>query len=461
MNYTFKGNFGTLELVVDDNGNASGIYQKGGTLAGTYKEGEFEGAWENKGMDGLVKFTVSEGTLTGRWKKGKDAGPMRGNWEGEQIGVQSQEDEVEVLIYGPGIKITYGCMDLENYLILEEHGDGYLENILWDSDRLYELTKEKYLSMYELDNSQSWQGADLDAYIKITVNNEIIVNDRFNEVFDIKKVSDYSKRDGPYFGTENYIRFTKKPAAKATIIGNSNIKGEIIKSNFKTEEAFDIENFKFLILDAEYEGYSKFVESIYYKGKFIDHWGNSSYDERGWTFNVSKPILQIKDVQSNKTCLKIALSFDFAHEIENISDLSIEFEERKEKLVEAINMLDDKFGMSQKSRYLDNIGTCYENIYSYLRSIPVLEKVESEEWDDDFHFLITTDRASDDSIDGIEDFEDDWDQLIFKNMEVSANITVLDEDLLTISEDFYIEAKDEGNDLYASYNLGEHVSGNL
>jgi hypothetical protein len=32
--------------------------------------------------------------------------------------------------------------------------------------------------------------------------------------------------------------------------------------------------------------------------------------------------------------LKIALSFDFAHEIENISDLSIEFEERKEKLFE-------------------------------------------------------------------------------------------------------------------------------
>ena len=214
MNYTFKGNFGTLELVVDDNGNASGTYQKDGTLAGTYKDGSFEGAWENKGMVGLVKFTVKEGRLNGKWKKGKDVGPMKGNWEGEQIGVQSQEDEVEILVYGPGIKITYGCMDLENYLILEEHGDGYLENILWDSDRLYELTKEKYLSMYELDNSQFWQGADLDAYIKITVNNEVIVNDRFNEVFDVKKVLDYSKRDGPYFGTENYIRFRKKPAPK-------------------------------------------------------------------------------------------------------------------------------------------------------------------------------------------------------------------------------------------------------
>jgi len=38
MNYTFKGNFGTLKLVVDDNGNANGTYQKGETLSGIYKE---------------------------------------------------------------------------------------------------------------------------------------------------------------------------------------------------------------------------------------------------------------------------------------------------------------------------------------------------------------------------------------------------------------------------------------
>ena len=29
--------------------------------------------------DVKIKFTVSEGALTGRWKEGKDAGPMRGN----------------------------------------------------------------------------------------------------------------------------------------------------------------------------------------------------------------------------------------------------------------------------------------------------------------------------------------------------------------------------------------------
>ena len=83
-------------------------------------------------------------------------------------------NELEILIYGHGIKILYGCMDPETYNALEEHSDGSLEDILCDSDKLYELTKEKYFSMYELDNSQSWQGADLDAYIKITVNNCVI-----------------------------------------------------------------------------------------------------------------------------------------------------------------------------------------------------------------------------------------------------------------------------------------------
>ena len=101
-------------------------------------------------------------------------------------------------------------MDPETYKALEEHSDGSLEDILCDSDKLYELTKEKYLSMYELDNSQTWQGADLDAFIKIIVNNEVIVNDRFDEVFDLNKVLDYSQRANSDFGHQNYIRFTKK-----------------------------------------------------------------------------------------------------------------------------------------------------------------------------------------------------------------------------------------------------------
>ena len=95
MNYTFKGNFGTLELVVESNGKASGSYQKGGTLSGTFKDGEFEGEWENNGMEGLVKFTVKEGRLNGKWKKGKESGAMRGEWWGDQVGADTKEKELE------------------------------------------------------------------------------------------------------------------------------------------------------------------------------------------------------------------------------------------------------------------------------------------------------------------------------------------------------------------------------
>ena len=56
MNYTFKGNFGTLELVVDDNGKASGTYQKGGTLLGKFKDDVFEGEWETTQWMGLLNL---------------------------------------------------------------------------------------------------------------------------------------------------------------------------------------------------------------------------------------------------------------------------------------------------------------------------------------------------------------------------------------------------------------------
>ena len=85
MNYTFKGNFGTLELVVDDNGNANGTFQKNGTLKGAFINNTFKGQWENKGMEGLIEFTITGDKLEGNWKKGLEPGSMRGKWEGEII----------------------------------------------------------------------------------------------------------------------------------------------------------------------------------------------------------------------------------------------------------------------------------------------------------------------------------------------------------------------------------------
>ena len=130
-------------------------------------------------------------------------------------------------------------------------------------------------------------------------------------------------------------------------------------------------------------------------------------------------------------------------------------------MIETINFLDNQFGMSQKSRYLDNMTKCKNIISTYLKSDYVNEKVVSEEWDKDFLSLITYDRTDHITITGIEDFEDHDETLKFKNIEVNAGIIELDEDLLSISEDFYIEATDEGNDLYSSYYGGEHDSGDF
>jgi uncharacterized tellurite resistance protein B-like protein len=94
-NMKFEGNFGTLELVVKSNGTAIGSYQNGGTISGTFKDGDFDGEWENKGMEGIVKFTVKNGQLNGKWKKGKENGAMRGEWWGNQIGIDDKEKDAE------------------------------------------------------------------------------------------------------------------------------------------------------------------------------------------------------------------------------------------------------------------------------------------------------------------------------------------------------------------------------
>ena len=85
----FTGNFGILNLTIQSDGYAMGQYygknQKpwdGGTLTGDFKGDVFIGEWRNKGTEGLVNFTVTDGELNGSWKKGLNKGTMRGKWEG-------------------------------------------------------------------------------------------------------------------------------------------------------------------------------------------------------------------------------------------------------------------------------------------------------------------------------------------------------------------------------------------
>lgn len=84
-NLKFEGNFGTINLTVETDGYAMGQYQDGGILEGDFIDDEFKGEWRNKGMEGLVQFTILDGQLNGSWKKGLDKGPMRGKWKGTLI----------------------------------------------------------------------------------------------------------------------------------------------------------------------------------------------------------------------------------------------------------------------------------------------------------------------------------------------------------------------------------------
>jgi hypothetical protein len=79
----FKGNFGELILNISETGRTTGTYQENGTIRGEFVNNTFKGQWENKGMEGLVEFTINGNKLEGNWKKGLNPGAMRGVWVGK------------------------------------------------------------------------------------------------------------------------------------------------------------------------------------------------------------------------------------------------------------------------------------------------------------------------------------------------------------------------------------------
>ena len=91
MRYTLKGNFGKMDFVSDEEGKASGSYQKSGSITGTFTHQRFQGTWQNKGLEGLVEFSITDGVLEGNWKKGMEPGPMRSKWKGEVVYMEASE----------------------------------------------------------------------------------------------------------------------------------------------------------------------------------------------------------------------------------------------------------------------------------------------------------------------------------------------------------------------------------
>jgi hypothetical protein len=89
----FKGNFGELTLNINGT-EATATYQENGTLKGEYINNTFKGQWKNKGLEGLVEFTITDNKLEENWKKGLEPGPMKGKWEGKLVNsISSNEND--------------------------------------------------------------------------------------------------------------------------------------------------------------------------------------------------------------------------------------------------------------------------------------------------------------------------------------------------------------------------------
>ncbi len=90
---TYKGNFGVLVLNISGN-QCSGKYGADGVINGEFVDGKFTGKWNNKGLEGLIEFSIQEKKLRGSWKKGFEPGLMKGKWEGVEIDDTSSDSAI-------------------------------------------------------------------------------------------------------------------------------------------------------------------------------------------------------------------------------------------------------------------------------------------------------------------------------------------------------------------------------
>lgn len=81
----FRGNFGSLQFSVDNDGHVHGTYGDDGAFGGTFSQGLYRCTWKNGEEEGRLEFEISAGELTGRWKRGKEEGAMRGKWAGREV----------------------------------------------------------------------------------------------------------------------------------------------------------------------------------------------------------------------------------------------------------------------------------------------------------------------------------------------------------------------------------------
>jgi hypothetical protein len=152
----FKGNFGELTLNINGT-EATGTYQEKGVLKGEFINNTFKGQWENKGMEGLVEFTITDGELEGNWKKGVELGPMKGKWEGK---LNAEDDTKQNSTNVTAIKdivnlkklyLTYfSDQTFDNVHDFISRTNSLFENFSWESEIDCEAISDLYKKLTEI-----------------------------------------------------------------------------------------------------------------------------------------------------------------------------------------------------------------------------------------------------------------------------------------------------------------------
>ena len=135
----FKGNFGELELSIDGH-VATGIYQENGTLSGEYTDNNFKGVWHNKGLSGLIEFSIIDGKLDGRWKKGIEPGPMKSKWEGNMI-ITDKSEKIVIQNDSKNISSKEANM-LKHGIHIYIDENGYIYDGKWINNEFINGTKK-------------------------------------------------------------------------------------------------------------------------------------------------------------------------------------------------------------------------------------------------------------------------------------------------------------------------------
>jgi hypothetical protein len=126
-----------MDFVSDEEGKASGSYQKSGSITGTFTHHRFVGKWQNKGLEGLVEFSITDGILEGNWKKGMEPGPMRSKWKGEVVSMEALE----------------GSANLENTVAVQEYFKNEEDTHSIPSDEVI-LEEKSSISSFDLNEER-------------------------------------------------------------------------------------------------------------------------------------------------------------------------------------------------------------------------------------------------------------------------------------------------------------------